>query len=122
MKVSVQVVIEANGDAPPAVHEVTRLGRDALQPDTLGLKLAEAKGSGCGAQRRHKDVGTIVVRLGGGHLTTEVTRQLERLKWFLWHGNVFRALQVIADLEEDLDLEGEIAPERRKLRKAIAEF
>ena len=27
-----------------------------------------------------------------------VPRQLERLKWFLWHGNVFRALQVTGDL------------------------
>jgi hypothetical protein len=67
-------------------------------------------------------MGQMAKGLGGGDLTTEVTRQLERLKWFLWHGNVFRALQVIADLEEDLDLEGEIGPERRKLRKAIAEF
>jgi hypothetical protein len=60
--------------------------------------------------------------IGGGDQTTEVTRQLERLKWFLWQGNVFRALQMIEDLEEDLDLEGEIGPERRKLRKPIAEF
>ena len=64
-------------------------------------------------------MGQMAKGLGGGDLTTEVTRQLERLKWFLWHGNVFRALQVIADLEEDLDLEGEIGPERRKLRKDI---
>ena len=28
----------------------------------------------------------------------EASRQLERLKWFLWHGNVFRALQVVGDL------------------------
>jgi hypothetical protein len=67
-------------------------------------------------------MGQMAKGLGGGDLTTEVTRQLERLKWFLWHGNVFRALQVIEDLEDDLDLEGEIGPERRKLRKAIAEF
>jgi hypothetical protein len=30
---------------------------------------------------------------------------LERLMWFLWHGNVFRALQVVEDLEIDLDVE-----------------
>jgi hypothetical protein len=29
---------------------------------------------------------------------TEVLEELERLKWFPWHGNVFRALQVIDDL------------------------
>jgi len=33
----------------------------------------------------------------------DASRQLERLKWFLWHGNVFRALQVVADLEIDVD-------------------
>ena len=46
---------------------------------------------------------------------------MERLKWFLWHGNVFRALQVVADLELDLDVEH--APlEQRKLLKAVTEF
>jgi hypothetical protein len=45
-----------------------------------------------------------------------------RVSWSSASTNVFRALQVIEDLEEDLDLEGEIGPERRKLRKAIAEF
>jgi len=34
----------------------------------------------------------------------ELEHQLERIKWYLWHGNVFRALQVGEDLEEDLDL------------------
>ena len=32
-----------------------------------------------------------------------VPRQLERLKWFLWHGNVLRARQVTGDLESALD-------------------
>jgi hypothetical protein len=31
--------------------------------------------------------------------------ELERLKWFLWHGNVFRALQTISDLKIDVDVE-----------------
>jgi len=54
-------------------------------------------------------------------LATEVAGELERLKWFLWHGNVFRALQVVADLELDLDVEH--APlEQRKLLKAVTEF
>jgi hypothetical protein len=30
-------------------------------------------------------------------------RELERLKWFLWHGNVYKALQVIECVEMDLD-------------------
>ena len=48
-------------------------------------------------------------------------RELERLKWFLWHGNVFRALQVVQELEVDLDTDG-AGPEQRKLLKAVTEF
>ena len=60
--------------------------------------------------------------LGGrGDLASEAARQLQRLKWFLWHGNLFRALQVVEDLEEDLQLE-EAGPEQRKLLRAIREF
>jgi len=36
-------------------------------------------------------------------VATEVGQSLESLKWFLWHGNVFRALQTIEDLECQLD-------------------
>jgi hypothetical protein len=43
MRVRVQVLIEADGDIPPAVHEVAELHRGHLQPDTLGLQLAEPK-------------------------------------------------------------------------------
>src|SRR3989454_120736 len=35
----------------------------------------------------------------GGDLGVTSARALERLKGFLWHGNVFRALQVVEDLE-----------------------
>jgi len=54
-------------------------------------------------------------------LVPEVTEELKRLKWFLWHGNVFGALQTVEDLEIDLDVEDATA-EHRKLLKAIAEF
>jgi hypothetical protein len=47
--------------------------------------------------------------------------ELERLKWFLWHGNAFRALQVIGDLKVDLDI-ADSTPQERKLYKALAEF
>ena len=36
-------------------------------------------------------------------LRDEVMRQLERLKWFLWHGNVFQALKVLRVIEFDLE-------------------
>jgi hypothetical protein len=54
-------------------------------------------------------------------LATQLAEELERLKWFLWHGNVFRALQVVEGLEFDLDTE-DAGSEQRKLLKAITEF
>ena len=47
--------------------------------------------------------------------------QLERLKWFCWHGNVFRALQTVDDIIFDLDI-AEPAPEQARLLKAVREF
>jgi hypothetical protein len=35
-------------------------------------------------------------------LITEIGADLRRLKWFLWHGNVFRALQIVEDITADL--------------------
>jgi len=32
-----------------------------------------------------------------------VEKQLESLKWHLWHGNAYRDLQLTGDLEWDLD-------------------
>src|SRR5215471_6683601 len=53
-----------------------------------------------------------------------VTTELERLKWFLWHGNVYQALQVIQVVEGDLEVA--VATSRdstaRKLLKAVEEF
>jgi hypothetical protein len=36
-------------------------------------------------------------------LIAEVREDLERLKWFLWHGNVFRALQTVDGIIIDLE-------------------
>ena len=33
-----------------------------------------------------------------------VIKELERLKWFLWHGNVYQALQVMQSIEGDLEV------------------
>jgi hypothetical protein len=55
-------------------------------------------------------------------LAAEVAAQLQRLKWFCWHGNVFRALQTVDDLIFDLDT-AETAPiEQVRLLKAVREF
>src|SRR5439155_2644153 len=43
MRVRVQVAIEPDDGGPAAVHEVAELERGALQIDTLGLQLTEAK-------------------------------------------------------------------------------
>ena len=55
-------------------------------------------------------------------LATEVAEDLERPKWFLWHGNVFRALQVVEALEIDLDDSEHLSPEQRKPLTAVTEF
>jgi hypothetical protein len=62
-----------------------------------------------------------LVRSSPADLAASVGEQLERLKWSLWHGNVFRAVQVIDDLAMDLDVESP-GPERRKLLKTVTEF
>ena len=52
-------------------------------------------------------------------------KELKRIKWFLWHGNVFRALQVIDDIQFDLEgCEGEMPSDSKltKLLKAVTEF
>jgi hypothetical protein len=48
--------------------------------------------------------------------------QLERVKWFLWHGNVQEALETIEDIEAALDLLSQEGESRRKLLKAVREF
>ena len=57
----------------------------------------------------------------GADAITEIGRNLERLKWFLWHGNVFRALQTVEDLTVALDAVPH-GPEQAKLGKAVGEF
>ena len=53
-----------------------------------------------------------------------VTKELERLKWFLWHGNVYQALQVIQSVEGDLEVAVATSSDStaRKLLKAVEEF
>lgn len=86
MRVRIQVVIDADEPGSEVIQEVATLDRGALQPDTLGLTLAEAKTMlqgvqqavvthqiaaataeqaacpDCGRPRAHKGVHTIVVR------------------------------------------------------------
>jgi hypothetical protein len=57
-------------------------------------------------------------------LRDPVVRDLERLKWYLWHGNVYKTLQVIHSIEMDLDAAVATSGHAtaRKLLKAVAEF
>lgn len=55
-------------------------------------------------------------------LLKDIEKDLESTKWYLWHGNVFRALQVLDDIQMDLDsIEGE-NPSVVKLYKTVSEF
>ena len=53
-----------------------------------------------------------------------VTKALERLKWFLWHGNVYQALQATQTVEGCLEVAVATSSEStaRKLLKAVEEF
>ena len=51
-----------------------------------------------------------------------MAEELERLKWLLWHGNVFRALQTVDDLQIDLDHTEHPSPEQLKLLTTVTEF
>ena len=56
-------------------------------------------------------------------LRDPVVRNPERLKWYLWHGNVYKALQVVQDVEMDLDAAANDGhATARKLLKAVEEF
>src|SRR5262249_13733737 len=60
---------------------------------------------------------------GGSRLgVTALDKQLESLKWHLWHGNVYRALQTIEDLEDDLESREEMSERAKKLLKTVGEF
>ena len=60
----------------------------------------------------------------GRTLRDDAVRELERIKWFLWHGNVFQALKELQSLEGDLEAatyEDDNAT-ARKLYQAVQEF
>src|SRR5260370_10844749 len=52
----------------------------------------------------------------------DIGKQFERVKWFLWRGNVAGALDTIEDIEDELDLLPKDGESRKKLLKAVREF
>src|SRR2546425_4383542 len=55
-------------------------------------------------------------------LGEEIREKLERLKWSLWHGNLYKALYKIDDLESLLSNFEETYPKFKQLLKAVEEF
>ena len=67
---------------------------------------------------------TVLTQLAKGlrsapEIPSDVAAQLQRAKWFLWHGNIFRARQTIDELNADL---ADTGGESGKLTKAVREF
>lgn len=54
-------------------------------------------------------------------LIEDIPETLESIKWYLWHGNVFRALQETELLTDLLYIE-EMSPEQTRLLKKVEEF
>jgi acyl carrier protein phosphodiesterase len=52
----------------------------------------------------------------------QLDASFERIKWYLWHGNVFRALQEIESIEWELEGYAEELPASTKLAKSVREF
>ena len=51
--------------------------------------------------------------------------KVDSIKWFLWHGNTFKALNILESLDFDLDLAvfgEENNNEKHKLWKTVSEF
>ena len=55
-------------------------------------------------------------------LGEEIREQIERLKWALWHGNLYKALYKIDDIESLIYNFEETYPKFKQLRKAVEEF
>jgi hypothetical protein len=54
------------------------------------------------------------------HKGEKFEEELERAKWFLWHSNVYKALQLLEWLDQDIDVEA--SPEAGKLARTLREF
>jgi len=55
-------------------------------------------------------------------LGEQIRDKIERLKWSLWHGNLYKALYKIADLESLIYNFEETYPKFKQLLKAVEEF
>jgi hypothetical protein len=83
-----------------------RQGSSVPRIAVFGLATAEAPAVGACYRRMH---------YLGARLAESARQDLERLKWFLWHGNVFQALKTGDGLELDLDSESINSDQRKAL-------
>ena len=68
---------------------------------------------------------TVMKQMAKGIPQTDLVdpeAEIDRVKWYLWHGNVFRALQVTDDLYFDLDGLDDACQAVIKLRTTVDEF
>jgi hypothetical protein len=69
---------------------------------------------------------TILKQMSKGALgkdSSDFEKNLDRVKWFLWHGNVFQALDILESLSLDLDLFSENKEHKKyKLWRTVSEF
>jgi hypothetical protein len=52
----------------------------------------------------------------------ELEKQLERIKWYLWHGNAHDAISRLEELKDDLVWVEEVSLSIQKLQQAVHEF
>ena len=71
----------------------------------------------CGKSRLSEDEGNLEVLD-----TASIDKNLERLKWYLWHGNVYQALKRVECLEWDLEDWEEDDETVAKLLRSVQEF
>lgn len=57
-----------------------------------------------------------------GLTTEQADRYLESAKWYLWHGNVYLALQKLDDLEDDLLWFSDVNDPWQKLHQKVEDF
>ena len=55
-------------------------------------------------------------------LGEEIRHKIARLKWALWHGNLYKALYKIDDMESVIDNCEDLSPKFKQLRTAVEEF
>lgn len=67
---------------------------------------------------------TVMKQMAKGILKSELPKDLEKnidgVKWYLWHGNVFNALQRLDNIEDDLNCVDD--PKALKLYNTVSEF